>query len=61
VRGNGCTEALVLARGFKIDQLAVLVGDGLATAQPGTMRAGGRQINVVWVQITETGRRAIVE
>jgi len=45
----GC---LMLAHGFKIEQLAVLlVRDGLATAQPETVQAGSQPIEVVRVQI----------
>jgi hypothetical protein len=35
-----------------------LVRDGLATIQPGTMRAGARRVTVVWVAITDVaGKR----
>jgi hypothetical protein len=56
---HGCTEAIMLAHGFKAELLALLVRNGLATTQPGTMRAGGRQIKVVWVMITDVGQRAL--
>jgi len=55
----GCTESMLLAHGFKIEQLAVLVRDGLATAQPETVRAGSRPIKVIRVQITGAGREAL--
>jgi hypothetical protein len=55
----GCTEAILLAHGFKTELLNVLVRDGLATAQRGTMRAGRRRIEVVWVMITDAGQRAL--
>jgi hypothetical protein len=32
---HGCTEAIMLAHGFKAELLAALVRDGLATKQPG--------------------------
>jgi hypothetical protein len=57
----GCTEAILLAHGFTTKLLALLVRDGLATAQPGTMRAGRRQIKVVWVMITDAGQRALAD
>jgi hypothetical protein len=57
----GCTEAILLAHGFKTELLALLVRDGLATTQPGTMRAGRRQIEVVWVTITGAGQRALAD
>ena len=56
---HGCTEASMLAHGFKAELLAALVRDGLATTQPGTIRAGNRQVNVVWVMITDAGHRAL--
>jgi hypothetical protein len=43
----GCTEAIVLAHGFKTELLAVLVRDGLAITQPGTTRAGRRRLEVL--------------
>jgi hypothetical protein len=55
----GCTEAILLAHGFKTELLALLVRDGLATTQRGTMRAGRRRTEVVWVMITDAGRRAV--
>ena len=56
---HGCTEASMLAHGFKAELLAVLVRDGLATKQPGTIRPGGRPLKVVWVMITDAGHRAL--
>jgi hypothetical protein len=56
----GCTEAILLAHGFKAELLAALVRDGMATTQRGTMRAGKRHIEVVWVTITDAGQRALV-
>jgi hypothetical protein len=57
----GCTEAIRRAHGLKAELLALLVRDGLATTQPGTMRAGRRQIEVVWVMITDAGQRALAD
>ena len=56
---HGCTEAIMLAHGFKAELLAALVRDGLASTQPGTMRAGRRQLEVVWIMITDAGHRAL--
>jgi hypothetical protein len=56
---QGCTTSVLLAHGFKIETVSGLVRRGLATMQPGTMRAGRRQIKVVWVMITDAGRRAL--
>jgi hypothetical protein len=49
----------MLAHGFKAELLAALVRDGLAIKQPGTIRAGRRQLKVVWVMITGAGHRAL--
>jgi hypothetical protein len=56
---HGCTEAIMLAHGFPPKMLADLIGDGLATTEPGTARVGGQQINVRWMMITDAGRRAL--
>jgi hypothetical protein len=55
----GCTEAIVLAHGFTSGLIEDLVREGLATILPGTRRAGRRWIKVVWVTITDAGRRAL--
>jgi hypothetical protein len=49
----------LLADGFTVDTLADLVREGLATAQRGTLRVGGRTIRVERYCITDAGRRAI--
>jgi hypothetical protein len=54
---DGCTEVVMMAYGFSIDFLAGLVSDGLITAEPSTMRAGGQ--GVVRMQITVAGRKAV--
>jgi hypothetical protein len=57
---NGCTEAIMLAHGFTVETLGRLVLDGLATATPGTaVQAGGRQVTVTWLAITDLGRQAL--
>jgi hypothetical protein len=56
---NGCTEALMLAHGFKLELLGDLILDGLATAHNERMRAGKRAIEVTRVRITEAGRQAL--
>ena len=55
----GCAEAIVLAHGFTSGLIEDLVREGLATILPGTRRAGRRHIKVVWVTITDAGRRAL--
>jgi len=42
----GVTEAIMLAHGFTIEMLTILVRDGLATATPETVHAGKRPIEV---------------
>jgi hypothetical protein len=46
---NVYTEALLMAYGFSIKFLADLVFDGLATAEPSTMRAHGLSSVVISV------------
>jgi hypothetical protein len=58
---DGCAEAVLLADGFHVGQLAVLVVEGLATMQRRRHDVGGRERTVVWMEITEAGRKAIVE
>jgi hypothetical protein len=55
---NGHDEAIMLAHGFTIEMLAVLVRDGFATATPEIAR-GKRPIKSVRMRITEAGRQAI--
>jgi hypothetical protein len=56
---EGCTEALVLAHGFTIEQMVDLIRAGLATAKAEGVVAAGRTIEVARVRITEAGRRAL--
>jgi hypothetical protein len=52
---DGCAEAALLAEGFSVSQLAVLVLEGLAEARLGEI-VNRRK---VWMQITEADRKAI--
>jgi hypothetical protein len=56
---HGQTVANMLALGFTNALLDKLARDGLATFRPGTTRAGTRRITVMWVAITEVGKRAL--
>jgi len=57
---RGLTEATLLrVHGFTSDLLTGLVRDGLAEVVTGTVRAGGRTIEVVRVRITAAGRDAL--
>jgi hypothetical protein len=58
---DGYTEALMLANGFTVEQMVEMVRAGLANAEPERMMAGGRQIEVARLRITEAGRRALVQ
>jgi hypothetical protein len=58
---DGCTEAIMRAHGFSIDDMAALVRAGLATATAERIVAGRRTIEVARLRITEAGRRAITE
>jgi hypothetical protein len=56
---DGCSEAIMLAHGFTIEQMVELVRAGLATATAERVVAGRRTIEVTRVRITEAGRRAL--
>jgi hypothetical protein len=56
---GGCTEAILSAHGFTVEQMADLVRDGLATAQTARIVAGTREIEVARVRITDAGRLAL--
>jgi hypothetical protein len=56
---NGVTETTLLAHGFTLAALAVLVRKGVARARRETAMAGGKAIEVYRVRITTVGRRAI--
>jgi hypothetical protein len=55
---DGCTEAILAAHGFTIEQMADLVESGLATARAERVVAGSRRLEVVRLRITVAGRRA---
>jgi hypothetical protein len=56
---DGCTEAIMLAHGFKTELLVDLINAWLATAQTERMVAAGRWVEVIRFRITEAGRRAL--
>jgi hypothetical protein len=58
---DGCAEVELLADGFSIGQLTDLVLDGFAKMQPTVTALSEREKIVVWVRITETGRKAIAD
>jgi hypothetical protein len=55
---DGCTEAILLAHGFTVDQIAELVRAGLATARVIVAR---RAVEIARVKITEAGRRTLTD
>ena len=56
---GGCSEALTLAHGFRPALIAELVQTRLASAYPRTVIAGGREVEVIVVWITDAGRVAL--
>jgi hypothetical protein len=58
---NGCTETLMLARGFELSMLRKLLRDGLAAAEPYNTLAGGKHVRMTLMRITEAGRKAIAD
>jgi hypothetical protein len=58
---RGLTKSIMLMHGFTAEFLAGLVRDGLATAESEHVRAGERSIEVIRLQITDAGRRALEE
>jgi len=56
---DGCTEAIMLAYGFKTEFLAPLVDAGLATASIERMVAGGKLMGGARVKISAAGWRAL--
>src|SRR5262245_36739469 len=55
---DGCSEAVMLARGFTVEQMVELVHAGLATTNA-ERAMGARIIEVARVRITEAGRSTL--
>jgi hypothetical protein len=55
----GSTQSIMMAHGFGIETLNVLLRNGLATSERRSVRAGERMIMVTRLAITDAGRRAI--
>jgi hypothetical protein len=60
-RPDGCDEAVLLADGFTVGQLAGSAIDGLATMLPTHIPLDGREKPVIWMKITEAGLKAITD
>jgi hypothetical protein len=56
---DGCSRAIMLARGFSLSLLNRLVRAGLATSHIDCEERGNKAIEIVRVKITEAGRRAL--
>ena len=56
---DGCTEAIMLAYGFKTELLVELVNAELATATIEHMAVDGRRVKVIRMRITAAGRREL--
>jgi hypothetical protein len=58
---TGCDEAVLLADGATVGGLAGLVIDGFATAGVTHVALDAREKPVIWMHITQAGRKAISE
>jgi hypothetical protein len=58
---SGCTEPVILAQGFTLDQIADLIFRGLAKREVRNMPLDGRQVKIVRMQITPAGLKAIAD
>ena len=56
---DGCTRAIMLARGFPLALLNRLVRTGLATSHLDREERPDKPIEIVRLRITEAGRRAL--
>jgi hypothetical protein len=56
---DGCTETIMLAHGFTVEQMAKLVRAGPATATAQRVVAGAHIIDVVTLRLPRPGRRAL--
>jgi hypothetical protein len=56
---DGCSRAILIARGFPISLLNRLIRAGLATSRLEREERGDKAIEIVRVKITEAGRRAL--
>ena len=56
---DGCTDAIMLAHGFKLEVVVELCRGGLARTTTDRICTGGRMRDVTRVRITEAGRHAL--
>jgi hypothetical protein len=57
---EGCSEHVLRAHGFTVEQLAELVRSGLASGTLTRLRVGRKTVELALLRITETGRKALV-
>jgi hypothetical protein len=58
---EGCSEAIMLAHGFTIEQLVELTRAELASAKPRRVKAGRERMEVTTLRITDAGRRELAK
>ena len=58
---RGSTIDMLIEDGLPAEMVAELVRNGLASMQGDTVKVGGRAIEIIRVQITDAGQRAIEE
>jgi hypothetical protein len=56
---DGCSEAIMIAHGFTVSDIVLLVHAGLATATAKRVIADSQKIEVATVRITEAGRQML--
>jgi hypothetical protein len=56
---DGCSRAIMLARGFPLSRLNRLVRAGLATLHIERDERSGEAVEIVRVKITDAGQRAL--
>jgi len=56
---DGCTEVIMVAHGFSVEQMVELVRAGLASVAAQRVVAGQHVMEIARVRITEAGRRAL--
>jgi hypothetical protein len=60
-QSRGSTIEMLIEDGFPAEMVADLVRNGLASMQGDTVKVDGRAIEIIRVQITDAGQRAIEE
>jgi hypothetical protein len=60
-QSRGSTIEMLIEDGVPAETVADLVRNGLASMQGDTVKVGGRAIEIIRVQITDAGQRAIEE